>query len=109
MPQRKRHLPLLLALPILLTLAATPAGALPLDRALPDLFARGWSLFSSLWSDFGDSVDPGNAPGSGAPRPIFGEAGCMIDPHGGCATSTAVAPIFSEAGCSVDPFGRCQQ
>ena len=87
MPHRKRHLALLLALPILLTLFASPAGALPLDRALPELFARGWSFLSSLWA----------------------EAGCSVDPYGLCGVSSAPAPILSEVGCEVDPHGRCVQ
>ena len=58
MPHRKRPLALFLALPIVLTLFASPAGALPLDRALPDLFARGWAFLSVLWSEGGCSLDP---------------------------------------------------
>ena len=87
MPHRKRPLALLLALPILLTLFASPAGALPLDRALPDLFARGWEVFSALWA----------------------AVGCSVDPNGRCGTSSAPTPILSEVGCSIDPHGLCGQ
>jgi hypothetical protein len=84
MPKRKRHLALLLALPILLTLFATPAGALPLERALPDLFAHGWSFLSSIWAGIGCGISPSDPRCSAAPTPILSEAGCGIDPHGGC-------------------------
>ena len=111
MPHRKRHLALLLALPILLaTLTASPAGAFPLDRALPELFARGWSFLSSIWAGVGCSVDPyGRCDASSAPAPIFSDAGCMIDPNGGCGALNAPVPIFSDAGCELDPHGRCGQ
>lgn len=58
MPHRKRHLALALALPIFLTLFASPAGALPPDRALPELFARGWSFLASLWAEASCETDP---------------------------------------------------
>jgi hypothetical protein len=107
MPHRKRHLAPLLALPILLTLLATPAGALPLERALPDLLSRGWSFLSSLWAEVGCSVDPfGHCGESSAPAPILSEGGCSIDPHGLCGAVSAPAPILSEEGCSIDPHGR---
>ena len=109
MPHRKRHLTLLLALPILLTLFATPAGALPLERALPDLFARGWLLLSSLWAEAGCEIDRHGSPCTSAPAPILSEGGCSLDPHGSCDTSSAPAPILSEEGCSIDPHGRCGQ
>ena len=110
MPHRKRHLVCFLALPILLTLFATPAGALPLERALPDLFARGRSLVHSIWAEIGCMIDPHGAPCTGAPAPILSDIGCGIDPHGGCGTTSArPAPILSDIGCSVDPDGRCGQ
>lgn len=110
MPTRKRPLALLLALPILLTLFASPAGAVPLDRALPDLFARGWAFLLALWAEEGCSLDPHGRCGiSNAPVPILSEAGCEVDPHGGCRTAGAPAPILREGGCSLDPNGRCGQ
>lgn len=109
MPHRKRHLALLLALPILLTLFATPAGAVPLERVLPDLFAHGWSFLSSLWAEAGCGIDPHGSPCTSAPAPILGEGGCSIDPHGLCGAVSAPAPIFSDAGCELDPHGGCRQ
>lgn len=111
MPTRKRPLALLLALPILLTLFASPAGALPLDRALPDLFARGWAILSALWAEVGCELDPhGRCGASGAPVPILSEVGCQIDPHGRCSAASArPEPILSDEGCSLDPHGRCGQ
>jgi hypothetical protein len=87
MPHRKRHLALVLILPILLALFAAPANAVPLNRAVPDLFSRGWSFLTSIWT----------------------AAGCSVDPYGRCGTSTAPEPILSDIGCSVDPFGLCGQ
>lgn len=112
MPHRTRHLALFLALPILLfTLAASPAGALPLESALPDLFARGWSFLSALWAEVGCSIDPnGRCRESVArPAPILSEEGCSLDPHGRCGAAGAPAPILSDAGCMIDPHGGCGQ
>ncbi|HXU30442.1 MAG TPA: hypothetical protein VN851_07700 [Thermoanaerobaculia bacterium] len=110
MPHRKRHLALLLALPILLTLFAAPAGALPLERALPELFARGWSFLSSLWAEVGCSVDPHDRCAvSSAPAAIFSEGGGSIDPNGECSASSVPLPILKDAGCGIDPDGRCGQ
>ncbi len=110
MPQPKRHLALAVALPILFLLHAFPAGALPLDRALPDLFARGWSFLSALWAEVGCSIDPAGAClTSGAPAPILSEGGCSLDPNGACGTSGAPAPILRDGGCELDPHGHCGQ
>ncbi len=111
MPHRMRHPAFFLALPILLTLFATPAGALQLDRSFPDLFSRGWSFLSALWAEVGCSVDPfGGCGAAGArPDPILSEVGCSIDPDGRCGASSAPPPILSEGGCSIDPNGRCGQ
>ncbi len=108
MTQRKRHLVLAVALPILFL--AFPAGASPLDRALPDLFARGWSVLSALWAEEDCSLDPhGRCGTSSAPAPIPRDGGCVIDPEGRCGTSSAPAPILRDAGCVLDPEGRCGQ
>ncbi len=110
MPHRKRHLALFLALPILLTLFATPAGAVPFERALPELFARGWSLVHSIWTELGCGIDPNGSPCTSAPAPILSDAGCGIDPDGGCSASTAKPePILSDLGCGIDPHGLCGQ
>ncbi|MEP7011565.1 MAG: hypothetical protein ABJC13_14680 [Acidobacteriota bacterium] len=110
MPQPKRHLALAVALLALFLLSAFPAGALPLDRTLPDLFARGWSFLSALWEEEGCSLDPHGGRGpSSAPVPILSDVGCSLDPYGRCGSSSAPAPILRDAGCVVDPEGRCGQ
>jgi len=81
MPHRKRQLALPLALPILLTLFAAPVSALPLERALPDLFLRGWSSVHSIWAEIGCMIDPSGTPCGTAPAPILNEEGCGIVPH----------------------------
>ncbi len=111
MPHRTRHPAILLVLPILLfTLAASPAGALPLDRVLPDLFTRGWSFLTSILSGVSCQIDPhGGCVATDAPASILNEVGCSVDPEGRCGTLSAPAPILSEGGCSLDPNGRCGQ
>lgn len=110
MPKRKRHLALVLTLPILLTPLATPASALPLERALPDLFANGWSLVHLIWAEIGCMIDPSGSPCGAAPAPILSDAGCEMDPHGICGMSwVRPEPVLIDAGCGIDPDGRCGQ
>ncbi|HYU33020.1 MAG TPA: hypothetical protein VEW48_12730 [Thermoanaerobaculia bacterium] len=49
--------------------------------SLADLLGRAWDELLNLW--------PTN--------------GCILDPHGGCATAPAL-----DNGCGLDPHGGCQ-
>jgi hypothetical protein len=92
-----RHSRLTPALLVVALLSATPAlpqggrGAAPPRTAsfgevlrgfLPDFLTRLWGL---------------------------AEAGCQIDPYGGCRPSAALptTSVRAELGCQVDPYGGC--
>jgi hypothetical protein len=38
---------------------------------------------------------------------VWAEAGCYIDPSGGCAPE-APAPSNADGGCYIDPYGGCR-
>lgn len=64
---------------------ATPEGQ---ARSAMDLLDRLWSALTGIWA----------------------EAGCIIDPHGGCAAIQAEPPApapSTDEGCIIDPNGGC--
>jgi hypothetical protein len=91
MPRPRRNLAsLLLGASLLTPWAASAAPGSPVElRAHSSAgLTTFWSLLTTLWV----------------------EAGCILDPSGGCAgtQSTAPAPPASpDAGCIIDPSGRC--
>jgi hypothetical protein len=70
---------------VLTVLLAAPwsAAAPRQDRTpAPQLLARLWDQVVALWGDIGCIIDPhGACRESSAPT---GDIGCGIDPHGGC-------------------------
>jgi hypothetical protein len=92
MPQPRRNLAsLLLAASLLAPWAASAAPNSPVELRVHSSagLTTFWSLLTTLWA----------------------EAGCIIDPNGGChggAQSTAPPPpAVPDAGCGIDPSGRC--
>jgi hypothetical protein len=91
MPRPRRNLTsLLLAASILAPWVASAAPSSPDElRAHSSAgLTTFWSLLTTLWA----------------------EAGCILDPSGGCAVTQSTAPAtpaFPDAGCWIDPNGHC--
>jgi len=90
MPRPRRNLAALLLAATLLvpwSASAAPLSPAELRTASPALEQRFWNLLTELWT----------------------EAGCIIDPSGGCAgaQSTAAPPDLLDLGCGIDPSGGC--
>jgi hypothetical protein len=91
-PPLRAALLALLALAASGTLAVSPAAGAALPGSVLSVSATtlgGWDWVSRTWSWLW-GVRP--------------EAGCIIDPNGGCVTK---APVRSQDGCGMDPNGRC--
>ena len=106
----------LLLILLVVAAVATPAAwgsprHLAGEIAPPDIFARFWNALTAIWGEAGCGLDPHGGCATAAsetPAPPTADAGCMIDPHGGCATAgtVALAPT-ADAGCTADPHGGC--
>lgn len=82
----------LLALALSGTLAVPPAAAAALPGSVLTVSAVGPGALdwvSGTWSWL---------------RGVWPEAGCILDPNGGCLTN---APVRPQDGCGIDPNGRC--
>jgi|SRR5215210_56335 len=102
------------ALSLPLPSAAEPrTGGTPRGSATAwELVAHLWNALTAAWIDAGCSVDPygGCGASSSAPEPTeFVDEGCSVDPFGRCGGRSATsAPTENlDNGCSVDPFGGC--
>jgi hypothetical protein len=73
----------------------------PARLAAAGAFSQLWSLLTELWSEAGCIIDPHGGCGTGS-GPL-GEAGCGLDPHGVCGGGAQGS--FTEAGCGIDPYG----
>lgn len=70
-----------------------PVARTALETSGVDLLSQAWSWFKGLWPN----------------------AGCILDPNGGCVSYAATptvtrhagAPYRSPAGCGLDPNGAC--
>lgn len=100
-----------LALAVCLAFSPVVAQAAPARDTLR--IAESGGIYSALvewlWSWWGGGEADGAAPT--APRAVFSEVGCGIDPNGGdsCTTPnpTTVAPR-NDAGSSMDPNGATE-
>lgn len=68
-----------------------------------------WSVLTGAWAEAGCIIDPhgGCGPASAAPGT---DEGCIIDPNGGCAAVQAEPPApnpRTDEGCVADPHGGC--
>ncbi|HKH45120.1 MAG TPA: hypothetical protein VKM72_10695 [Thermoanaerobaculia bacterium] len=101
------------ALVLSLSLALTAQAAWAGPHRTGEDSGSAWSLFTQLWYsitgswiDAGCGLDPyGRCKDDQtvAPSPET-EAGCIADPHGGCATGP-----LAEVGCILDSHGGCRQ
>jgi hypothetical protein len=97
---------------VILTLAvlANPAWGTNFERQpLPaaDLLGRLWSALTGIWAEAGCILDPHGGCGTSAPVPGT-DAGCIIDPNGGCASVQTEPPApRTDEGCIIDPHGGC--
>lgn len=87
--------------------AAVLVNPAPLRAA--SLLDRLWSALTGVWAEAGCIIDPNGGCGASPAAPGTDE-GCIIDPHGGCAAvliePPAPAPTPDE-GCILDPHGGC--
>lgn len=78
-------------------------------RSAMDLLDRLWGALTGIWAEAGCIIDPngGCTPVSAAPGT---DEGCILDPNGGCAAVQAEPPSPAPAtdeGCIIDPNGGC--
>lgn len=97
LPRRRRLIPWLVALALVVPL---PAAALPFGDAGTALFSKLRAVLSSLWGESsganGCPLDP-----DGLCAPVEQPNGCQVDPYGVCSA------VVRDNGCQVDPDGRC--
>lgn len=93
---------IVLAIVFAAALSVSPVWAEPQAAAPVGAFNQLWSLLAELWSEAGCIIDPHGGCGGGAAG-SQAEAGCVADPHGGCGDAPTVS--FAEAGCGIDPYG----
>ncbi len=100
-----------LAAVLLLALAALPAAALAPPRSQDPAPAasftlRLWDWLASAWAEAGCIIDPGGGCAGAAEEPAPAERpdeGCIIDPNGRCSPRQE----HPDAGCIIDPSGGC--
>jgi hypothetical protein len=97
---------LLLAVLVQPAWGASPGGQ-PLRAA--GLLDRLWSAMTGIWAEAGCIIDPngGCAPTPTAPGT---DEGCIADPNGGCVAVQAEPPApapSTDEGCIIDPHGGC--
>ena len=81
------------------TFSAVPAAAEPRGTSLNGLWAQLSSLITSFWSEAGCGIDPdgGCSPTSGPTADL----GCALEPYGGCHE-------HADLGCALEPDGSCR-
>ena len=91
--------------------AAEPAGrAEPRAQGLAAELSSLWGWLAELWSEAGCYIDPYGGCSPGPAVLDNSETGCYIDPNGGCHGSTGSTynePDHLENGCYIDPNGGC--
>ncbi len=93
-------------------LAVPARGASPMGGNAPanDLLSRLWSTLIAVWAEAGCGIDPHGGCTAGFPEAAGKDEGCGIDPHGGCAAGQSEAPAplpGTDEGCWIDPHGGC--
>lgn len=81
---------------LMLFVLVPPAWGATFERQA-DLLNRLWGTLTGIWAEAGCIIDPHG--GCGATP----DEGCILDPHGGCGTSPT--PARSDEGCIIDPNG----
>jgi hypothetical protein len=66
-----------------------------------------WILLTGLWREAGCIADPHGGCAAGV-EDSLAEAGCGVDPHGGCLAGSSPSSLAKE-GCRIDPNGRCAE
>jgi hypothetical protein len=72
-----------------------------------EVFSKLSTWWNAAWADAGCYIDPHGGCAPARSEPVFSEAGCYIDPNGGCAPE-APAPSNLDEGCYIDPSGGCR-
>lgn len=94
----------LFVLLLTIVLGAPPVWGQPARPEVTSAFSQLWGLIIELWGDAGCIIDPYGGCTAGAPCSP-GQAGCGIDPYG--ASSARSGLSFAEEGCILDPHGGC--
>lgn len=100
----------LLLLTLLLFVPSTGAAAPAKAPAVGDLVAGLWSLLDRLAAPLGCIIDPhGGCATTVRPTSLnHGDGGCILDTHGGCAASVGPTSLdLGDSGCILDPHGGC--
>ena len=93
---------------LVLFVLVTPAWGASFERHT-DFLGRLWGTLTGIWAEAGCIIDPngGCGPASAVPGT---DAGCIADPNGGCAAVQAEPPApapGTDEGCIIDPNGGC--
>jgi hypothetical protein len=94
-------------------LAVPSWGASPGGRPTrsADPMARLWSALTAVWAEAGCWLDPHGGCTAGSPEAAGKDEGCWLDPNGGhCAAGQSAAPAplpRTDEGCWIDPHGGC--
>lgn len=81
---------------LMLFVLVPPAWGTTFERQA-DLLNRLWVTLTGIWAEAGCIIDPHGGCGTTP------DAGCILDPNGGCGTSPTSAR--SDEGCIIDPNG----
>ena len=91
----------LVAFLLLGALSAVPAAAEPRAAGLSRLWAQLLDLFTGAWGDAGCILEPlGGCTTTSGPADDL-EAGCILDPNGRCHEN-------ADLGCALEPYGGCK-
>jgi len=80
------------------------------DRLAMDFMARVWHSLATVWLEAGCVIDPHGGCATGVATPPGGDNGCGIDPHGTCQAGSTAPPEpqpTGDIGCGIDPHGGC--
>jgi len=96
------------------TLIAPAAWAAPHEaqshQASTEVAMRLWHALTTMWLEAGCYIDPHGGCTLSLAHSAAGDVGCWIDPHGTCKTNSGVpakAGPSIDAGCIADPHGGC--
>lgn len=98
---RVTRLAFVLVLALGLAAPSSWAAGIENPRTAPEVVTRLRNLLTGLWAEAGCIIDPHG----GCAAPIQPDEGCIIDPNGGCRGGAA--PVQPDAGCIIDPNGGC--
>lgn len=91
----------------LLMLPTFPLAAVAQPGPAEAFFSRLSTWWNAAWADAGCYIDPYGGCAPARSEPVLSENGCYIDPSGGCAPE-APAPSNLDEGCYIDPSGGCR-